>query len=133
MEELSKENVHPSRPSLGKTTHIKSDTQDYYRPTAGFHPKDEPVYCGVCQAKMNVEFSSSSGQGLAIGTGNKTSVRPQRTLYDDYRCPHYRDSWHKQVIMLRHEKKKSFSSTIRDILEKEIVQIIGSKEPTVEV
>lgn len=82
------------------------------------------VYCGVCNAKLDVEKNKTGATAFAEAMAGKTHQ------YDLYTCPNHKELWHIQISLLQRELKDTASKTISDMLEKEIEQIHWSKSPT---
>jgi hypothetical protein len=98
------------------------DTQDIYTPDPG--EAEEPVHCGVCGAKMLVDKNQYGP------TSSIMAMSGSKRHYDFFHCPAREESWHKQVVALRQEKRKTASAMIASVLQNEIELILQTKTPT---
>jgi len=93
-----------------------------YTPITGSVRED--VYCGVCGKKTDVsydQFLTTSFAGSIIGV--KSNV-------DCYCCSDYNEDWHKQVYLLKKEILDTSSNVLAKMLEKEVQDILSSKNCT---
>jgi hypothetical protein len=60
------------------------------------------------------------------------AVGHSKRQHDFFTCPHRGKAWHKQVVALREEQRRTASVKVVAILEEEVVQILEQKEQTKE-
>lgn len=106
---------------------LKSDTQERYTPDAGTLPQDEPVFCGVCGDQMEAKFDCFGPRGYV------QAMSGSKSHYDAYNCPNRDEPWHRQVIAMRKEKRKTASTLVESLLDKEIDLVLESRKETKEI
>ena len=94
---------------------------DHFTPDPG---TEASMNCVACGAVMDVE------RDKAIPL-SRWSKNPKRVV-DVFTCPSSGKKWHDQVIALRRFQRDTPSGVLTDLVEKEIEQIISSKQPSKE-
>lgn len=97
---------------------------DIYMPDVG--TVEGPVFCGVCGTKMDVQRDCYGPTQMVM------AIFGSKRHYDCFSCPHREEDWHRQVIDLRQEQKRTPSRAISDILDAEIKGILETRKPTKE-
>ena len=105
---------------------LKSDIQDRYTPDPGEHPPEEDILCGVCGDKMDCKRDCYGPRGFVM------AISGSKSAYDQYECPNREETWHKQVISLRKEKRKTASTAIEMLLDAEIETVLELRQHTKE-
>jgi hypothetical protein len=107
-----------------KNMRLECDIQDRYTPDQGTHHKDEVIQCGVCGENMIAKFSVFGARGFAQAIGGGGSY------HDSYHCPNREKPWHKQVVALREEARKTSSRKLTEMLREEADEVLATKTPT---
>lgn len=100
---------------------LPSDVQDSYMPDPD---TEDRVACGVCGTEMHVN------RGCFGPTSFVSAIGGSKRKHDAFFCPNRDKDWHKQVVALRREAKKTASSRLAAMLVEEAEQILEQKEPT---
>lgn len=87
---------------------------DHFTPDPG---KFKEMECAVCRDKMDVRRNVNGPTGMAEAMGGG------KHLHDSFSCPNSGEDWHDQLIALDKELRKTSSSAIAAILEKEIEEV----------
>tara|TARA_Y100000034_G_scaffold121644_2_gene166139 strand:+ start:3306 stop:3800 length:495 start_codon:yes stop_codon:yes gene_type:complete len=82
--------------------------------------------CGVCKTPMPVTRDRHGP------TGSVEAMAKRGHDYDRYECPHIKELWHQQAIVLAKEIRNSRSLTLRTTLLAELKQILFKREPTID-
>lgn len=101
---------------------IMGDTQARFTPEAG--TVEGPVQCGVCGHSMRVE------RNINGSTQYSEAMSGRKHLHDVFECPHIDRNWHKQVIALRTEIRKTPSFKLAQMMSEEVIEILATEEST---
>lgn len=103
---------------------LESDTQERYTPDPGTYPSEEPILCGVCGDRMELNGNCHGPRGYA------QAMSGSKSYYDSYNCPNQTEDWHMQVLALRGERRRTASTLVESLLEKEISMVLETREAT---
>ncbi len=100
---------------FGNTGHLFLDPR--------IHPDTHP--CGVCETLMPVvrDQFGPTGWAEAMAEGGHS--------YDEYICPHKEEIWHQQAVALAMQIEASYSATLRELMLRELKQILADRKSTV--
>lgn len=112
---------------------ILGETQDYFTPDAG--TVDGPVQCGVCGDDMTLLARDSRGprgfvQAMGMRLRNETNTG---SPHDIFACPNREEDWHRQVVALRNEARRTSSGNLEGLLMDEAAAIAKSRQATKKV
>jgi hypothetical protein len=97
---------------------MASDTQFRYTPDPGEHKDDEAILCGVCGTEASVSRNVDGPRGYA------QAMSGGKSLHDVYECPRANDEWHRRVVAIRQEARKTASHKHRDMLRQEAYDVL---------
>jgi len=101
--------------------------QSRYTPDPGVVPEGEKVYCGVCGDEMKEERNVLGPRGWAA------AISRHYTLHDVFTCTQASTDWHRQVVALRAEAKKTSSRKLTLLLLEEAEQVLKDRLATKKV
>lgn len=96
---------------------------DHFSPEAG---TVEKMNCPVCGDEMKVT------RGVNGPTGTIEAMAGMRHLHDSFSCLNFDKPWHIQVIRMREYRRKLPSKRLREIIEQEIMEVLASRQHTIE-
>lgn len=94
---------------------------DHFTPDPG---DEDKMFCGVCNAEMDVERNVKGATGWAEAISRKGH------LHDVFSCPHAHENWHNQARVLKQRIEGESSRTIAELLIKELDEVLETKKPT---
>jgi len=95
----------------------------YLTPDCGEY-RDDEVKCGVCGETLNAERNVEDYR--SVGSAYIKKI----TTFDRFRCPNLGEDWHKQILALYHEIRKTPSNIIENLLNQEIEEILKTRKTT---
>ncbi len=96
-------------------------TQFRYTPDADKVPKTEVILCGVCGTPCRGPLRMRGPRGYADSLCGKSAWSD----YDEWKCPNHGKAWHERIAHMRKWAKSSQSETIKNMIELEIIRILG--------
>ncbi len=100
------------------------DTQDYYTPDPGTHAKDVVVHCGVCGEAMTVHYDVVGPRGFV------QAMSGSKSPHDAYACPRRNEDWHKQIVALRQEARRTPSGRLAKMFRDEANEVLETRQKT---
>jgi hypothetical protein len=88
----------------------------------------EGMACRVCGEPMQVRRDVLGPTGFASAMGGRACW----TRHDEFWCVSSDEDWHQQALRLRKEATATPSRAIREILEKEIAEVLARRQPTLQ-
>jgi hypothetical protein len=100
-----------------------SDTQCRFTQNVGVIGQHEKIFCGVCKKEMNRSIHHDYN-------GWASAMAKIKSDFELFVCPDEQEDWHKQVVGLRNEAKKTYSKTIEKMLLDEADDVLKKELPT---
>lgn len=82
------------------------------------------MHCPTCGDVMDVQRSVTGYRGVVAAMSN------HKTVFDKFICSHAEEKWHQQARDLKEEIKETSSKAVADLMEKELEQILSTRQAT---